>query len=212
MWEWPLLRGKEKIWWSGLSCWSSEGGGKVTRQKPDQWLRQWDKHLLGHCAGNGGLDLTLLFPHCEQGWEVWERTRGAKHLQWPVGVELWFPSLAHVITANWHKGGSTEEHLPISRFLTLFPHMLQIIYTFPVWFLKALWNWTYLWLKCSLFLSAFFMKSKWHRRVTYNQRWVEWLLNIIQRSNEPLVIENHVPLIKHSPSMNCSVVLVSFLQ
>lgn len=33
MWEWPLLRGKEKIWWSGLSCWSS-GGEKVTRQNP----------------------------------------------------------------------------------------------------------------------------------------------------------------------------------
>lgn len=36
------------------------GKKKVTRQNPDRWLRQWDKHLLGHCSVDGGLDLTLL--------------------------------------------------------------------------------------------------------------------------------------------------------
>lgn len=112
------------------------GGRRWQDKTPDQWLRQWDKHLLGHCAGNGGLDLTLLFPHCEQGWAVWGRTRGAKHLQWPVGVELWFPSLAHVITANLQKGGSMEPHLPND--FTLIPHMLKILSIFHVWFLKEL--------------------------------------------------------------------------
>lgn len=108
-----IIEGERKDlmeWIELLIDWGGWGGWQD--KTPDQWLRQWDKHLLGHCAGNGGLDLTLLFPHCEQGWAVWERTRGAKHLQWPVGVELWFPSLAHVITANLHKGGSMERHLP----------------------------------------------------------------------------------------------------
>lgn len=75
---------------------------KVTRQNPDQWLRQWDKHLLGHCAGDGGLDLTLLSHTVNRpGW--FGSVQGGMRPQWPVGVKLWFPSLAHVITANWQK-------------------------------------------------------------------------------------------------------------
>lgn len=83
----------------------------------DQWLRQWDKHLLSHCAGNGGLDLTSLSHSVEQAWTVLECTRGAT---WPMGVELWPHSLAHAITANQNKGGRTEQQL--QKGFSVIPH------------------------------------------------------------------------------------------
>lgn len=49
---------------------------KVTWQNPDQWLRQWDKHLLGHCAWDGGLDLTLLSHTVNRPGRVGSVTRG----------------------------------------------------------------------------------------------------------------------------------------
>lgn len=58
--DWPLLREKGKIWWSGLSRPPLIEWKKVTRQNPDQWLGRWDNHLSGHCAPSGDLDLTKL--------------------------------------------------------------------------------------------------------------------------------------------------------
>lgn len=108
------------IWWSGLSCLPLLGWKKVTRQNPDQWLRQWDNHLSGHCAQSGGLDLTWAFPHYERGRTACVK-RGVMWPQWPVRAEQWFPSSAHMITAGWwfiqsHSRGHWSNDMAVMQF------------------------------------------------------------------------------------------------
>lgn len=107
MWDWPLLREREKIWWSGLSRPPLMEWKKVTRQNPDQWLGRWDNHLrrgivlrvviwistkLSHTmnrTGRSGCRRVWM----DEGWgdvthtHPWVRRRGDLHqLTWPPQV------------------------------------------------------------------------------------------------------------------------------
>lgn len=97
--EWIELSGADRV---------KKKKKKVTRQNPDQWLRQRDNHLVGHCAESGGLDLTNFSHTMNRTGQCWS-IQEVMQLHWPVGAELRLPSLAHVITAGWHKAGATEQ-------------------------------------------------------------------------------------------------------
>lgn len=99
------------IWWSGLSCLLLFEWRKVTRQNPDQWLRQWDNHLSGHCAQAGGLDLTKL-SHTMNRTGQCEGVRGVMWPRWPQDGELGWPSSAHHDPSRFihsHKADSMKQ-------------------------------------------------------------------------------------------------------
>lgn len=81
-------KGKDLMEWIELSAahWVKKGD----KTNPDQWLRQWDNHLSGHCAESSGLDLTKLSHTMNRTGQcgcVW----GVVWPQWPVAVELCAP-------------------------------------------------------------------------------------------------------------------------
>lgn len=86
------------IWWSGLSCLPLFEWRKVTRQNPDQWLRQWDNHLWGHCAQSAGLDLTKLS-------HTMNRTGPWSVCECDPGMQSW--DAPHQLT--WSERGHTKQ-------------------------------------------------------------------------------------------------------